>query len=287
MGAPLIDLPVQWTPWRPLNGSTRDKGFPEQPGLYRIRREGQDHLDYVGQTGRTLRKRLADLGRLDGPKMPFRDPHTAGPGLWALLHGGGPALEVSVTAVDGDEPFRKAVEAAVISQHRERYGFSPTINFGRMPVGYVMSTERKRGLRGGLSAEPASCHQPGVPTGVPLAPMGEQGWGGHSWSGWVPLSEARGLAPKKASGLYLIRDGEQLLYVGQGALQTRLTAHAQKSADHVQGRFFQGPGVDARWVTLPEHTSNQLQELENDLIAAWFLATGAPPKAQFLGNRSG
>lgn len=165
----MIELPVNWSPWRALKGSTTEKSFPDLPGLYRIRRIGQPHLDYLGQTGRPIRKRLADLRGVYSDEIPFRDPHTAGPGLWALLHQGGPDFEVSVTAVEGDEPYRRAVEAAAISLHREEFGFSPTINFGRMPQGYAMSTDRKRGQRGGICLTEEACHRPGTGLNGPLS----------------------------------------------------------------------------------------------------------------------
>jgi hypothetical protein len=41
-----------------------------------------ESLDYIGQTGVSLRRRLGMLK--GGMEMPYRDPHTAGPGLWAL-----------------------------------------------------------------------------------------------------------------------------------------------------------------------------------------------------------
>jgi hypothetical protein len=55
-----------------------------EPGLYRIRRRGREDLDYLGQTGLTLRQRVVMLRGVFGDVMPYRDPHTAGPGLWAL-----------------------------------------------------------------------------------------------------------------------------------------------------------------------------------------------------------
>ena len=52
-------------------------------GLYRIRRAGRDDLDYIGQTGLRLRDRLAMLRGIYRDKMPYRDPHTVAPALWA------------------------------------------------------------------------------------------------------------------------------------------------------------------------------------------------------------
>jgi hypothetical protein len=74
------------------------------PGLYRVRRTGREELDYISQTGMSLRKRLGMLRRgVLGEQMPYRDPHTAGPVLWALRELGGEfeVLRSSAPAYEG------------------------------------------------------------------------------------------------------------------------------------------------------------------------------------------
>src|SRR5262249_44575953 len=61
-------------------------------------------------------------------------------GLWALRHAGHAEFETSFCPVHGATPRRKALEAVAIALHRQRYAKSPTLNFGRMPVGYRMSS---------------------------------------------------------------------------------------------------------------------------------------------------
>jgi hypothetical protein len=98
---------LPWGVWRPLAGASRDPAIPAAPGLYRIRRLGREELDYIGQTGMgtmTLRKRLGMLRGVYGELMPYRDPHTAGPALWALYHQSGEEFEVSVVPVEGSTP---------------------------------------------------------------------------------------------------------------------------------------------------------------------------------------
>jgi hypothetical protein len=120
--------------------SLRDAArLPETPpvaDVYRIRRIGFDGLDYVGQTGKgsmTLRKRLAMLVGVYGAQMPYRDPHTAAPALWALRQGTKCDFEVSVAAVDGSLQERLAIEAVLIALYRQERQRSPTVNFGRTP----------------------------------------------------------------------------------------------------------------------------------------------------------
>ena len=105
----MLDPPdlLRWGVWRPLAGASRDPEIPHLPGLYRIRRMGRDDLDSTGQTGTgtmTLRKRLGMLRGVSGELMPYRDPHTAGPALWALSHQTGEDFEASVVPVEGSMP---------------------------------------------------------------------------------------------------------------------------------------------------------------------------------------
>jgi hypothetical protein len=63
-----------WSAWQDLRGAGRDRRIPAGPGLYRIRRAGgEPGLDYIGQTGRSLRGRLGQLGGVYRAQMPYRD----------------------------------------------------------------------------------------------------------------------------------------------------------------------------------------------------------------------
>src|SRR5688572_27321882 len=78
-----------WSAWLPLWECWLGRMLPNVPGVYRIRRVGREDLDYIGQTGAggmTLKKRMGMLRGIYGEVMPYRDPHTAGPALWALRH---------------------------------------------------------------------------------------------------------------------------------------------------------------------------------------------------------
>src|SRR5215211_5229790 len=198
--------------WRPLAGASRDPEIPPSPGLYRIRRMGRDDLDYIGQTGMgtmTLRKRLGMLRGVYGELMPYRDPHTAGPALWALFHQTGEDFEVSVVPVEGSTPWRKGLEALAIALYRQEHGCSPTVEFGRMPAGYPASSSYNRRLleagrvfRGRPSEEMDASHIAGIPQQGPLAgdPHGAA-WGGHVRSPWMSLEEI-GTRRPGGSGLY-------------------------------------------------------------------------------------
>jgi len=83
----LEELGITWVDPVPLEDAVRGTGVPALPGLYRIGRVALRHWDYIGQTGvgrMNLGRRTAMLRGVYAKQMPYRDPHTAGPGLWAL-----------------------------------------------------------------------------------------------------------------------------------------------------------------------------------------------------------
>lgn len=95
-----------------------------------------------------LRARLGMLRGIYGSQMPYRDPHTAGPALWALHQLDARPFLVSIVPVEGSAPWRKGLECVAISLYRQERQRSPTVNFGRMPVGYRMSSGNNARLHG-------------------------------------------------------------------------------------------------------------------------------------------
>lgn len=286
-----------WTPWVPLRTSPADPVIPRSPGLYRIRRIGRTDLDYIGQTGMRLGQRLAMLRGLYAEEMPYRDPHTAAPALWALRHATGCDLEVSVTPVEGATPWRKGLEALAISLYRQEHGCSPTVEFGRVPIDYRPSSANNARLvragkrfRGGPApAVVHESHAPGIP---PVGPLDgnphDSDWIGHTWSAWTPLTNDIRLRIAAGNGLYRLRgdDDAILLYVGQGWVPDRPLAHLAKvrTPNHAQAAIFGSQNrFECSWVFNEEWLSHQRLELENDLIAAHMIQTGDIPVAQFLG----
>jgi hypothetical protein len=89
---------LSWSPWVPFSADKRTfYEIPREPGLYRIRPAGKDCLMYIGETNRTLHQRLNNL-RMDLRKkkqMPWSDPHTGAPALWAFADAEGYEYECS------------------------------------------------------------------------------------------------------------------------------------------------------------------------------------------------
>jgi hypothetical protein len=287
----------QWSDWQPLFQTGRNKAISPEAGLYRIRRVGQAHLDYIGQTGMGLRKRLGMLSGVYGPVMPYNDPHTAGPALWAQKRLEDCEYEASVVVMrDLSTPQRKAQECVAIARHRQAHGQSPTFNFGRMPPGYSKSTGNNSALaargkrhRGGPTDEILACHVPGRAPDGPIDGDGSvDDLLGLGWSGWVSVDRVLDDLTGSEVGLYLLRrrGADELLYVGEGKIRGRVSAHMKKGqkADHPQAFAFDDPeDIEASFIRRNDLPKHQLLEIENDLIAAHVIGVGAGPVAQFLG----
>jgi len=287
---------LSWSPWCPLSACWADAGLGA-PGLYRVRRAGRGDIDYIGQTGLRLRNRLAMLRGVYGSEMPYRDPHTVAPALWAQRQLTSEDYEASTYPVVGDARWRKALECVAIALYRQEHRCAPTFNFGRMPAGYRMSSPNNarlaaagRRFRGGPSEANDSSHLSSLcPMGLLEADACGEGWCGHEWSPWGPLT-SRIVGPVGSTGIYRIRGGERrIVYIGQGIIEARVTAH-QRSVSGAQSP--QGKALAASqplthsWVINSSWEDHQRLELENDLIAAWVLNTGTPPAAQFYSLRS-
>src|SRR5262249_46570094 len=168
-------------------------------------------------------------------EMPYRDPHTAAPALWALRHARGCTFEASVLPVQGDVRYRKGLEALALALYRQSCGHSPTVNFGRILEGYRLSSGNNsrlvavaQRLRGG----PDTADQDNWAHGVwPVGPLEGDSqaltWGGHAWSEWLRLPDAAARLAPDALGLYRVRDPQAagLIYVGEGYVRARLANH--------------------------------------------------------------
>ena len=229
--------------------------------------------------------------------MPYNDPHTAGPALWAQRQVENSEYEASVAVTpDLSTPHRKGLECVAIARHRQTFGHSPTFNFGRMPLGYSKSTGNTRALaasgkrrRGGPTDEVLKCHAPGRGPDGPIE--GDGGVGdllGLNWSMWQAVDQGLDDLTGDEVGLYLLRrrGADKLLYVGEGKIRDRVSAHMKKGGkpDHPQSFAFAKPSdLELSFTRRDDLEKHQLLEVENDLIAAHFIQTGEVPAAQFFG----
>jgi hypothetical protein len=301
---------LSWSPWVPFSADKYAFSvIPPEPGLYRIRPAGKDFLMYIGETRRSLHQRLHNLRmELRNPDlMPWSDPHTEAPALWAWQDAGGfgperspdpeddeispgprentePVrafrYECSVTPLDASTGSRKGMESYLLSRYRQERGGSPLCNFGRFHPRYRRSTNRKEGRRGGRLAEDQKDNPAGWPSVEPLEIAGKPGdsdWMGLEWTAWVPLTAENTRGVAAGAGLYLIRDAGShgIVYIGQSAdVAKRLPDHSRKTWDEISPEFsYQIIGQ----AVLPHN----LRELENDLLGNYFENFRKAPVFQF------
>lgn len=283
---------IQWTPWVPFSRPLDFRTLPAGSGMYRIRALNGNILFYLGETGRSLRGRLGDLRRNTMKEvMPYNDPHTAAPSLWAWRHAEGIEFECSaapVTLANNQEEarrLREGLEFYLLWQHRLEMGASTQCNHGRFHPRYRKSTDRKQGLQGSRLADEQPDNPAGGPSLPPLqlvaTPL-ELNWMGLSWSVYAPLRY--GVLPQsvpKSPGVYKIvdQDGEELLYIGESNnLLNRLTAHAAKD--------WQRQAVFFSYVEFPADASTyQRHEIENDLLGGFYAQTRRIPLFQLIDHR--
>jgi hypothetical protein len=211
--------------------------------------------------------------------MPYRDPHTAAPTLWAIREEYGPDFEFSyVTPPEAEvKQSRKAVEAAIIALHRHDTDRSPVANFGRMIPGYSQSSYSRDSIRGGPlgPGEQERNTEPGIEA-LPWTNYGEplsDDWMGIDWSSTLILDDVHRSVPE-TGGVYRIWEtGPELVYIGQSAnLKSRLYRHRRERDDGLSVSFSPIPRADA---------DHKRLEIETELLGAYWLSMEAAPEDQF------
>jgi hypothetical protein len=277
-------LDLDWSEWVRLDEDSFST-VPKEPGLYRIkhRASNRDYLEYIGESG-DIRRRIQSLARgVYAEEMPYRDPHTAAPCLWAVRDSVGPALEISYTAPAKarDEQHRKGIEAALIALHRRETNRSPTANFGRIIDGYKQSSYSYNdpAYKGGRLASGED--EPNAASGV--APLDWQNWREPLARDWMNLNwsepyqlGARLIADPPDVGVYRIwYEGQEstLAYIGESSnISSRLYNHEQTYGEDALFAYAERSDLDA---------SHKRAEVETDLIGAYYLVFGEAPLTQF------
>ena len=264
-------LPLHWTDWVPFDGGDF-KALPTTAGIYRVRVRGQNQLAYIGQTGRNLRERLSDLRRNTLAKeMPFNDPHTAAPSLWAWRDADGYEYECSASITDLDVQHRQALECWLLWQYRLETGGSTLCNHGHFHPHYMKSRDRKTGLRGRrleASGDPIQST-----SGLKHSNDGSMGL---DWSDWQQLDE---LAVPNSPGVYRIADSTRVIYIGESSgLRSRLNAHTRTDWG------CERPSA-SYCVLSPDTPKHHFHGSDDDLIAGHYHSHGSPPAMQFRNIR--
>ncbi|MDM0052012.1 hypothetical protein [Variovorax sp. J22R115] len=270
---------LSWSQWVAFDGGDF-ASLTTGPGVYRIRVVGQSSLVYVGQTGRSVRDRLRALRSNSlAEEMPYNDPHTAAPSLWAWRHAEGYSYECSGASATPDPFQRKALECFLLWKYRLSTGTSTLCNHGHFHPSYKKSGNRSSGVRGGLlrpEVTPRSRNESQQLLLRSAEPTASD-WMGVNWSRWLPVGTHLNEA---GPALYRLRhaNGSELLYIGETLrLSQRAKSHARTYLDH--GQIEISYATQAGGIGKPA-----LLELENDLIGCYYDAMGRPPTFQFANG---
>lgn len=275
---------LQWTPWIPLGGRIYFR-WPMDRGLYRIRIAGTDDrtILYIGQTGRSVRQRVATLFNVFSQGVP-RSSHHVAYSLWRIRQFGVDFdYDVSMIALPAmDTARRMGLETLALARYREQRGCSTALNFGRMPI------RNRRKIE--------FCDRSGHYGVAPLRPLGgdplSKHWAGYSWSDWFRLTDDSVLPPASEQGLYRLRGYEgspYLLYIGQGRLRSRLRCHFVEMSTRSSRRgasLATAWRLEASYAVIPAALPSQRLEMECDLIGSYIVATNRVPTLQYLRDDS-
>lgn len=265
---------MAWTPWRSLSAPRR--ALPSGGGLYRVRAQGVPGLVYVGQTGRDLRQRVGALARnvyRDEDDPPWNDPHTAAPALWAFRWEDGMAFEVSVAELGVEKAERQCVEDFLIYGHRVQLGRTTLANLGRMHPWWTRPTNRFQGRPPTRRAAPVA--YPSLPVAVGDADPAAPSWLGLAWT---PFEAWSSLAPLDEPGVYRIKQGDEVVYLGESTqLASRLRTHSNAP---------QFAGCCASFHRMPDVMDHHLREREVDLIGAYYAVKRRVPLHQYRPMKS-
>lgn len=269
---------LTWSPWYSFNEILESSHLlPKSPGMYRIRAMGQNKFMYIGQTGRSLRERVKGLIRNTyKEKMPFNDPHTAAPSLWAWKDAESWDFECSITSVNLSKENREGLECFLLWKYRIENSESTYCNHGRFHLDYIKSKGRSSGFQGRKlnEIEPRNMAwgESFVPLSIQNTPTSLE-YMGLPWSNFKDKGQLSDVPQLK--GVYRIKGIETntILYIGQSnILRNRLKDHLCKDWEQE---------INYSFCVFEDAKDYQLKEIENDLIGAFYSIENKVPYFQF------
>lgn len=252
--------------------------------------------------------------------MPWNDPHTAAPSLWAWsdwssgqeeeknpqdssnserfsksskmrrnqqdssnIPTGHYEYECSAAPLDASINGRRGMESFLLYRYRQEYGASTLCNFGRFHPRYRKSTNRKEGSRGGKLEADQKDNPAGGPSYPPLRAAekpGEPGWMGLTWSGRETLVPEKIRNAPAGPGLYILIDSGSQEIMYIGQSGNCAKRLLDHSRKSWDGKELNFSFHALERTILPYH----LKELENDLIGNFFELYRKAPEFQFRNN---
>jgi predicted GIY-YIG superfamily endonuclease len=266
---------LTWTPWINLKANSSERNnIEKKQGVYRVRAKNNPTLIYLGQTT-NLKTRTSSLAtNTYSVTMPWNDPHTAAPNLWAWRQDKKWDYEVSVSPTELSTQNREALECYLLWKYRLERGESTLCNHGRFHPDYIKPSNRGEGKPGYKISDNVARNPNG---GASQSPLKEDfDFLSVDWMvlDWSQFSTTESSSIPNLAGLYRIKDpsNEALNYIGETKnLRNRITQH--------QTRF---GGKFISYYILPEKMMHfQRLELENDLIGCYYAIKNNAPINQF------
>jgi len=266
-----------WTDWIELKSRSKERAIiPREQGVYRVRAEGYDGLIYVGQTNELKRRTGALARHTDKIEMPWNDPHTAAPNLWAWKDDKNWKYEVSIATTKLSRQNRMALECLLLWSYRLEKGESTLCNHGRFHPDYIKSSDKsanRRGRKLGKKEDRNSSWGPSYPPLTPWKSYLSENWMKLAWNEFQLISEQQDVPSK--SGIYKIINTktQELQYIGESKnLNNRLFNHKQRFP-RAQFSYIETTS------SIPKY---QRLEIENDLIGHYYEQNRLAPRNQFL-----
>lgn len=265
---------IEWSEWHPVLPTKELGGVCRGPGIMRISHTDVSGIHFVGHARTNLQQRVRRLGyELRNSEMPYSDPFSAAPCLWAMKNEVGGRFFVSwCSATDADQA--KLLEDIYITLYRRATSQSPTANFGRMYSSYSKSTNKEAGVQGAKGASPPR----NSPIGSEkldlseIQPVTGENWLGVSWEGPMELfpDELAGLSYSfpKESGIFRVwKQGENVLEAVGTAnrLESGLPEAAPDDEEDMRVSF----------QTIDFESRGERAEMESILAGVHYLATEA------------
>jgi hypothetical protein len=208
--------------------------------------------------------------------MPFNDPHTVAPSLWAWKDAEGWDFECSVAEVNLSKENREGLECYLLWLYRLEKGESTLCNHGRFHRDYMKSKGSTSKFRGGRLQDSVPRNKSCGRSFQPLPFIGDpisQYFMGLPWSDFIDVKLGGTFSTQR--GVYRIKGAEDnaLLYIGQSTnIRNRIKAHSKKDWGHK---------IIASYYGIEEVEDFQLKEIENDLIGGYYSLNHCVPLFQF------
>ena len=212
--------------------------------------------------------------------MPWNDPHTAAPNLWAWKQEENFQYECSVTESDLDYNERQVVEDFLLWTHRRETGRSTLCNYGRFHSSYKKSTNKKKEMRG-YKLPQGEQNLSGLSSSPPLKNIGkplEKKWMGLEWS--KPFGESLldiSTMPNKPALYRILNErNDEIVYIGETLkLRSRWKGHLSSK------RLINNSYCISFFLLNEKIPKHQLHELETDLVGNFYGFYKKPPKYQY------